>query len=228
MGSTCVFCLSSETVERSIRDRSFHACQACGGIYLDRRHLLDPASEKARYGKHNNNLSNTGYREYLERFIVSVFSFSALLSGDEGSIGTIFDYGSGPTPALVTLLREKGYEARGWDPYFASDTPRFNHGADLVTSLEVVEHFADPVRDFSLMADCVRGGGFLAVGTQLVLDSPDSIDFFAHWWYREDPTHISFYSKKALVLVAERAGLEYLGSDGKSVYLFRKRLLPFR
>lgn len=220
MEMTCVFCESDSIEPLAIRNRTYYACRSCGGIFLDRRQLLAPAAEKARYEKHDNSLENKGYRTYLEEFMRTVLDFSVDAAADPGF--TVFDYGSGPEPAFVQLLRENGREARGFDPYFAPDTPSYPGGASLVTALEVVEHFADPPGDFARMAACVRPGGLLAVRTQLLPDLPDLDAFFAAWWYREDPTHISFYAEKTLLLVACHAGLLPVGTAGKGVHFFRK------
>jgi pseudouridine kinase len=222
MKETCVFCESDSIDTLEVRNRTYYACRSCGGIFLDRTQMLEPAAEKARYEKHENGLENKGYRAYLEDFMRTVLEFS--VGTPTGSGFTVFDYGSGPEPAFVELLRENGYDARGFDPYFAPDTPVFPGGAALVTALEVVEHFADPPGDFTLMAACVRPDGLLAVRTQLLPAVPDIGAFFGGWWYREDPTHVSFYSEKALQLVAERAGLVPAGVAGKGVLFFRKPL----
>lgn len=223
MKETCFFCDSDCIDPLAVRNRTYYACRSCGGIFLDRRQRLEPAAEKARYEKHENSLKNGGYRAYLEDFMHTVLDFSrGVLSG---SGFTVFDYGSGPEPAFVELLRENGYEARGFDPYFAPDTTVFPGGAALVTALEVVEHFADPAGDFVRMAACVKPGGLLAVRTQLLPAVPDIMACFAGWWYREDPTHISFYGEKTLHLVAERAGLLPAGVAGKGVHFFKRPLL---
>lgn len=220
MKETCVFCESDSLDPLTVRLRTYYACRSCGGIFLDRGQLLDPAAEKARYEKHENSLRNEGYRTYLENFMRTVLDFSAGTPAVSGY--SVFDYGSGPEPALVELFRENGYEARGFDPYFAPDTPVFPGGASVVTALEVVEHFADPPGDFDRMAACARPGGLVAVRTQLLPAVPDIRAFFAAWWYREDPTHISFYAEKTLRLVAERAGLLPVGAAGQGVHFFKK------
>jgi pseudouridine kinase len=188
--------------------------------------LLDEEAERKRYSLHENSLENAGYRAYLEAFLGSVLTFPSIVEAGFDYSWKVFDYGSGPEPALVTLMREKGLDARGWDPFFAKDTECFPGGADLVTCLEVAEHFKAPESDFARLSASVRIGGFAAIGTRLVdtLWSPGVGDQspFRSWWYRQDPTHVSFYSKKALALLAAESGLVYLGEAGPHVFVFRK------
>ena len=188
--------------------------------------LLDEEAERRRYTLHENSPENPGYRSYLEAFFGSVITFPSIVDAGFCESWKIFDYGSGPEPALVALMREKGLDARGWDPFFAKDTERFPGGADLVTCLEVAEHFKTPREDFARLSESVRSGGFAAIGTRLVDTLPPRTDGdygpFLSWWYRQDPTHVSFYSKKALCHVAGEAGLVYLGAAAPHVHVFRK------
>ena len=232
----CLFCGNTPIESKIIDHNEYHRCLTCFGIYIDPRHRMDQFSEKERYELHDNSIQNAGYRTYLEKFIDSVMCFSAI-QGWITSISDlqvrIMDYGSGPEPALVQLLSEKGYEARGWDPFFAPDTPGFKDGAHIVTCLEVAEHFSNPLESFSMIAKHLCPGGFLALGTHLLpvvsqgapLDGKTGIqsdwDAFKNWWYRQDPTHISFYTLESLRLVAAQAGLTWLGRAGKQVFIFK-------
>ncbi len=224
----CRFCGFSGTTVLTVRDRSYARCAECGGITLDREFLPDHEAEKARYDLHRNSLADTGYRAWLEGFVDDTFrriaahrSLGAHGVTEAGKIRTVLDYGSGPEPALVALLRERGFDARGWDPYYAPDMsagPSPDHGtADLVTCLEVVEHFYEPAKSFADLAAAVRPAGWLAVGTHILPDTP-----FERWWYREDTTHVAFWTERAFELLAAEHGLVWLGRTGAHRFLFKK------
>ena len=191
---------------------------------------LSPEKQKERYLKHNNTLENKGYVEFLESFIKPVLTYMNSSGGNCGKISKILDYGSGPEPVLVQLLERyttKGElscscEVRGWDPFFAADVPFFEGGADLVTCLEVAEHFEEPKQDFGRLASCVRDGGFLAVGTMLVPSG--GVEAFKNWWYRSDATHVSFYTEKALRTVAAKNGLVWVTNLNDRTFLFQKQI----
>lgn len=215
---TCVFCLNGGPEPFYAGGKPYWQCPDCGGIYLDRAARPDPEAEKIRYEAHNNSALDPAFRAYLARFIDPVLETA-------GAVRTVFDYGSGPEPVLSTMLSERGYDVRLYDPYFAPDTVRFPAGADLVVCHEVAEHFFEPRVDFALMADCVAPGGFLAVGTKLLPDGGDCArvrERFSAWWYREDSTHVSFYTERALDLCARSAALESVGRAGNDCLVFRK------
>ena len=207
---------------------------------------ISPEKQKERYLKHNNTLQNKGYVDILRSFIEPVLDFCKKLGcsvgagscKDEGDnceteLMRILDYGSGPEPVLVELLeayRKEGVlfrdygvqdcEIRGWDPFFAPETPFFEGGADLVMCLEVAEHFESPDDDFFKLASCVKNGGLLAIGTMLV--PPGGEEAFKSWWYRSDATHVSFYTEKALHAVARRHGLLFEARLSDRIFVFKK------
>jgi pseudouridine kinase len=202
--------------------RVYLQCADCGGIFLARDFLPAANDERKRYEQHRNSTDDQGFRAYLERFIDPVLATVVRVSGDE-PVRTVFDYGSGPEPVLVSMLRERGFDVRGWDPFFAPETLPFEGGADLVVCHEVAEHFFEPRRDFALMAATVKPGGHLAVGTMTVPSAGmEARKFFTAWWYRQDSTHVSFFTESALKTVGESAGLVWLGATGNNAYLFRR------
>ncbi len=214
----CRFCGFFATNAVRVRDRHYARCERCGGITLNREFLPAPEAERARYDLHRNSLADPGYRAWLEGFLDDAFRGMGTRDGSaSASVRTVLDYGSGPEPALVTLLRERGLDARGWDPYYAPAGGSPPDSADLVTCLEVAEHFFEPARSFADLASRVRPGGWLAVGTRTVPDTP-----FERWWYREDSTHVAFWTERAFELCAADTGLQWLGRVGQGRFLFRK------
>ncbi len=185
---------------------------------------LEPEKQKERYLKHNNTIENEGYVRFLKSFIDPVLEYVAARR-----ILSVLDYGSGPEPVLVELLeayKKEGRlnetcEVRGWDPFFAPETPFFEGGADLVTCLEVAEHFESPEKDFAKLSSCVKPGGYVAVGTMLLPEGGK--EAFKNWWYRSDATHVSFFTEKAIRAVAAKNGLEWLSSLNDRTFLFRKQ-----
>lgn len=226
----CNFC-NSEVVEDLFLDNLvYHTCKKCDGIFLDSSFFLSKSEQKKRYEKHNNSLSDNGYKNFLKAFIDPVLNFS-----DVSSIicnckeMKILDYGSGPEPALIQLLNEykvndmlpKTTEIRGWDPFFAPNEFFYSQGAFLVTCLEVVEHFETPKVDMQKLSSCCAKNGYVAIGTELIPDN--DVAKFSKWWYRQDKTHVSFFSKKALITLAENVGLSFIQELSNRSFLFKKK-----
>ncbi len=130
------------------------------------------------------------------------------------------DFGGGHG-VFVRLMRDRGY------PFFWKDLYAANHFArgfeydaaqsyDLVTAFEVLEHLVDPLRDLeSLMAHAPN----VLVSTLLVPQPTPALD---DWWYYSPSSgqHVSFYTEKALEIIAQRFG-RYVQSAG-GYHLFSK------
>ena len=111
----------------------------------------------------------------------------------------------------------------GWDPFFAPKKSLAGRKASLVLCLEVAEHFEDPQEGFDGLAACCAEGGYVAVGTLPIPDSMNIPEGFKGWWYKDDLTHVSFYTEKAMTACGSASGLEYLGKASPRIFLFRKQ-----
>lgn len=220
-----------ETEPLNVQDGAFLRCMECGGIVRDPTTRLSPEAQRDRYLLHRNDLVDQGYRRWLEGYLDAVFGWlrDQKISIERGDL-PVLDFGSGPNPALVALLRERGYDAVGWDPFFRPG-PIPAESARLVTCLEVAEHFETPRRDLSRLAGALAEGGIAAIATHLLGadgDPAEQTAFFRSWWYRQDPTHVSFYTERALVEAAESAALAPLGrtstgTKGVDILFFTKK-----
>jgi hypothetical protein len=119
----------------------------------------------------------------------------------------ILDYGSGPSPALQTLLNQKGLACEIYDPFFAPKSLELSHW-DLIFCTEVAEHFRAPLVEWQRLRSLCKPRGYLAFMTQFhPYGAHEKTDF---WWYAEDPTHLSFYNEKTFSVIAERLKLQIL------------------
>jgi len=104
---------------------------------------------------------------------VNILVDSGLLSPEV----TFLDYGCGLGDD-VRLLQRHGYQANGWDPYYAPDGPRTNHDiVNLGFVLNVIEHpdeRAETLRAAFSMADkCLA----VAVMPDINANRPDGVPF---------------------------------------------------
>ncbi|MFQ5423341.1 MAG: class I SAM-dependent methyltransferase [Phycisphaerae bacterium] len=210
----CPLCANLADRALSQFERDFCHCTACDLVFVPHAQHLDPAVEKARYETHENTMDNAGYVAMFERFLAI---FAACAPG----VRTVLDYGCGPGPVLVELLRRRGYRAEGFDPFFARDADLLRP-FDAVVSTETFEHFARPDREMERLSRLVRPGGVLAVMTLF----HSGRDGLADWWYMRDQTHVAFYSHATLHWISRHFGFDVVFQEPKNIIVMRRRLEP--
>lgn len=197
----CRVCGGTEGRSFSVGGKRYGDCPACACICLAEESLPSPAEEKRRYRLHRNDLGDPGYRRFLEGFIeAAVLPFAT-----PGC--AVLDFGSGPAPALASLLAERGFEVTCHDPFFAPGEDWRGRRWDLVILHEVAEHLHEPGEAFRLLVSLLAPGGRIAVRSRFV---PADEEGFRRWWYREDPTHVAFYRPETFSWLARTHGLETL------------------
>jgi len=127
------------------------------------------------------------------------------------------DFGCGPAPVLVDLLRNEGLHANGYDPLFAPAAIE-GRAYDAVFCVETFEHFRNPAMDVARVVRAVRRGGLLVVMT---LWHPGAANLVG-WWYLRDPTHVAFYSPATMAWIAQRHGLRFIYRDSKNTVIMTK------
>jgi SAM-dependent methyltransferase len=171
----------------------------------------DRAREKAEYDLHTNSPEDAGYRKFLSR--LSDPLCDRLPRACRG-----LDFGCGPGPTLSVMLAEAGHDISLYDPFYAPDTSTLRGQYDFITASEVVEHLQRPGQELTLLWRLLRPGGYLGLMTKLVRD----VEAFAGWHYKNDVTHVCFFSTATWQWWSASVGasLEILGDD---VILLRKR-----
>lgn len=212
----CIFCNQPHIEHFIVKSgKKYWYCRHCKGFFMDIFEQLPKDEQKKRYLLHDNSLQNKGYKEYLDKIIKKSADYYQRYDKKYKNLIHIFDFGSGPIPALTQLLAQKKYFTENicvkhWDPLFFAYDTGFKTGADIIFCIEVVEHFENPQKDFKKLADVGAKNSIFFIKTQ---PAPSSIQQFTTWWYKEDATHVAFYSQQALVYCAKNAGLELLELD---------------
>ncbi len=227
----CPLCLAGGTrFFCADRRRPYHRCIRCDLVFVPPTHHLDPAAEKRRYDLHRNDPGDAGYRAFLERLARPLLA--RLPPGARG-----LDYGSGPQPVLSQMLAAAGHHMRQYDPYYAPHPRVLEERYDFLVCCETMEHFAAPAREWRRFLELVRPGGWLGVMTRLrdsavpaaragsgpsgATDSEGAAArAFLDWYYKNDPTHVAFYSRATFRYLARRDGLAH-EFHGDSVILLR-------
>lgn len=186
------------------RRRKYLLCDTCKLVFVPPEWHLSPAAEKAQYDLHQNYPEDFRYRLFLSRLMHPLVE--KLTPGARG-----LDFGCGPGPALAQMLVEAGFTMALYDRLYAADERALSVNYDFITATEVVEHLRDPARELDRLWSLINPGGWLGIMTKLVSNAPE----FANWHYKNDPTHICFYSAQTWCWWAEQhdANLEFVGSD---------------
>ena len=175
--------------------RTYLRCFSCALVYVPAPMRPTPMQEAVRYAEHDNRFDDPRYVGFLRRLADPLRS--RLRRGARG-----LDFGSGPTPVLADILTSDGFPTTSYDPFFAPEPSVLQAQYDFIACSEVAEHLHEPRRAFEQFARMIRRGGTIGVMTRFYgVEAP-----FDRWWYRRDPTHVSFYSEQTMQWIAGRHG----------------------
>lgn len=193
--------------------RSYYECQCCRLVFVDQQDFLPADEEKKVYDQHQNNPLDRGYRQFLSRLFDPVLE-------QLGDNAQGLDFGSGPGPTLSLMFEEAGYTMTIFDHFYANDPLVWQRSYDFITSSEVVEHIHQLGTELERLWCHLNSGGVLGVMTKMVTDA----EAFSRWHYKNDPTHVRFFSRATFHWLAQhwQAEYEFVGSD---VVIFRKAVV---
>jgi len=182
----CPLCFSRIVVAfYSDIERDFYQCTRCWLVFVPPIYYLSLEQEKAHYDLHQNNPDDLDYRQFLSRLADPLMA--KLTIGMSG-----LDFGSGPGPTLSVMLEESGFDMAIYDIFYANDKAVLQIDYDFITATEVVEHLSKPGEVLENLWLKIKPGGWLGIMTKMVLDQAA----FGRWHYKNDQTHICFYSRE--------------------------------
>lgn len=176
------------------RRRDYCRCPQCDLVFVPPEFHLAPEKERARYDCHRNTPTDPGYRAFLNRLFQPLRK--KLRPGARG-----LDFGCGRTSTLSVLFEEAGHPCADYDRYYASDPAVLEGNYDFLACSETMEHFTRPREEFARFLQLVKPGGWIGIMTQLRDEAPP----FEKWFYKDDATHVGFYSRKTFRELARRA-----------------------
>jgi hypothetical protein len=183
----CPLCAGKSDPFQQFRKKQYLTCSKCYSIFLHRDHFLSPLEEEARYLKHNHDVENPNYQNFVLPLVELVTKrFSPAHKG--------LDFGAGKGPIVSKLLSDKNFRMNQFDLYFWNDPQVLDESYDFIVCSEVIEHFRNPIEEFSKLRKLLKEGGALYCMTSIFEESID----FEKWYYKDDPTHVFFYHTKAI------------------------------
>jgi SAM-dependent methyltransferase len=186
------------------RRRAYLRCGTCALVFVPPLYYLSREREKAEYDRHQNRVDDPQYRRFLSRLAEPLGK--RLAPGARG-----LDFGCGPGPALAAMLEEQGFQVDLYDSFYHPRREALCGPLDFICASEVVEHLHRPDLELARLWQLLGPEGWLGVMTKLVR----SRQAFAGWHYKNDPTHVCFFSERTWRWWASRQGalVEFVGAD---------------
>lgn len=184
--------------------RNYLRCQQCLLVFVPAEYRLSRELERSEYDRHENIVDDPGYRQFLGRLFEPLVA--RLPAGARG-----LDFGCGPGPALAHMLEEAGFQVQLYDSFYQPDQSALAGSYDFICATEVVEHLHKPGMELSRLWGLLHPNGVLGMMTKLVIDA----QAFSGWHYKNDPTHVCFFSRETWQWWAREhdAELTFVGAD---------------
>jgi len=208
---TCRLCQNTMDFYANTRDRDYYRCPNCDSIQLSIQQLLPKDLEEKRYQLHNNDVNDLGYQSFVSP--ITDYVFNKLESKHMG-----LDFGAGPGPVITKILRKHAYHIDLYDPYFHPQQDLLDKTYDYIIACEVIEHFNQPKQTFDQLYALTKRHGLWIFMTELYHDDID----FSSWYYKNDETHVIFYTRKTMSYIEKTYDLERLELKGRLI-VFKKR-----
>ena len=98
-------------------------------------------------------------------------------------------------------------DATSMTPAFAKTRLWKKRKYSAVLLHEVAEHLKNPKETFAGIVSLLEPGGIIAIRTRFL---PQNEGDLKSWWYRMDPTHVSFFEPRSLISFFGQKGFSTL------------------
>lgn len=201
----CPLCHHAELdIFHQDKHRDYLQCGCCQLVFVPQPFHLSPEQEKTVYDQHQNNPEDMGYQGFLSRCVDPLLA--KVTPEQEG-----LDFGCGPGPTISHMCEKVGIKVSNYDLYYFNSPELLERQYDFITMTEVIEHVYQADELLSTLSGLLKQSGILAVMTKRVQDK----QAFAGWHYKNDMTHILFYSVTTFEWIAKHFNwrLEVIGKD---------------
>ncbi|WP_040393923.1 class I SAM-dependent methyltransferase [Catenovulum agarivorans] len=212
---SCPLCCSLDThFYHQDKLRSYLQCSHCKLVFVPQQFHLSAQAEKAEYDKHDNSYADQGYQRFLSRTWTPLKTrlkrqFTEAIQG--------LDFGCGEGAVLSKMAQADGFNMRNYDLYYFPQTEVLQQKYQFISATEVIEHIADAHNVWLLLDRLLDQKGVLAVMTKRVLRA----QAFANWHYKNDLTHVCFYSEFTFAYLASKFNWTFEIIDKDVVFLIK-------
>jgi len=214
ISTECRLCLTP--AEFFYKDgRTFFKCPECSLIFTN--DLPEKSLEENHYRSQWEATDPDFWKKQTDGLLQYVQAY--------GTPGHILDFGAG-SGEMTRELEGRGYRVTPLEPMkdgFLKDQS-YGYSFDVVIGIEVIEHLADFWSELREIEKVLSENGivlFSTLFTNAFIDSPQAPEAFAKWWYKDDPTHVSFFCNRSLAKMADLGGYD-IDIIGQQVFVLRK------
>ncbi len=206
MRTSCPLCQHQASVFYQFKQRLYHQCDFCYGVFMDPVLWPDRAAEQSRYLEHLNDVADKRFQQFVSPIVHQVQQY---YQPEHHGL----DFGAGHAPVITHVLQELGFTITAYDPLFFNDPSLLTQTYDYICSCEVIEHFHHPAQSFALLRKCIKPGGRLLCMTEIYHEGID----FHRWNYKNDPTHVFMYHRNTISYIADKYKFKQARIDGRLI-----------
>ncbi len=137
----------------------------------------------------------------------------------------LLDFGSG-SGAMTEEFQRRGLKVTPLEPMIHGylKDQNFSCTFDVVVAVEVIEHLPGLWQELKQIERVLDQDGIVVFSTLLTnsfIDAADAQQQFAEWWYKDDPTHVSFFCNRALGKLADLGPYD-IDIFGNNVFVLKR------
>jgi SAM-dependent methyltransferase len=206
---------AGQAIALALRPVYYYRCGSCGFIYAPELYGWSALQFKKWIYNEDYARFDPGFVEGRPKgnanFITGIF-------GPSRARLKLLDYGGG-NGSLAALLREVGFDALSYDPFYEPGPRRFDQPFDLITAFEVFEHLPNS-RGMMAQATHFLKPDRMYLFSTLVSDGDLHEGGRLTWWHAAPGNgHISIFTRRSLELLGRQFGFRLLSlSKGLHAY----------
>lgn len=193
----CPLCHSDETARfYTDKKRCLYHCQRCQLVFADANSHLPPSAERQKY-----RLASSKHKA-LARFMMDLITQCE--DGNTPLLG--LNFGRTLDTDILQKITVKGHQLNQYDPSVAPWSSRLKQEYDFICCYRVFEHFRFPYKEWALLCELIKPGGWIAISTPLLSE----LSAFEKWHHKNNLTHVSFYQRQTFEFLANKVGFKLL------------------
>ncbi len=182
--------------------RTFYRCGNCSLIFTDE--IAQAPDQEKHYKAQWGNQQDEFWKGQAEAILQIIRRYHEPRH--------VLDFGAG-SGALTDELRRRGVDCTPLEPMVHGflKAQSYPHKFDAIIGVEVIEHLPNLWEELREMEKVLAPAGimlFTTLLTEAFVNAPDAAARFKEWWYKDDPTHVTFFGYRSLEVLGDIAGYD--------------------